>query len=432
MGDSMQTGLSLTRRLQVAQRILATKLRFSIATTELFSRIEKIRGQLKLASSKTAAASHLMTAHRTTRSPKRQIKIEKILLKNDLLAKDIMTPLLPNSGAGRDFWDKRVIKMKEKKDDERGVLVVSFDVFGQMAAFYDMAAILRDYYFVLEPSWSGYCLPGVLQFLNHPNDRVIVQSPEKLDYDFLQRLNSNLIPIEIGASNWVDDRTFNDLGLKKEYDCVMVSHFGDLKRHFVLFDALRTINDPSFRVCLIGEPWGGRTREDLLDLARYYGVAQCLDIYQLVSAEEVNRLLNLSKVNILLSRKEGANRSIFEGLFANVPGIVLKSNCGVNKNYINEYSGRLIEDDGLAEALIWFRSNPTTIQPRKWALNNISCQISTRRLEEMLQGIAKDMGNKWTGKLTTKVNRPEFEYYDETLSKFDFEHYSLTRVHQAH
>ena len=46
---------------------------------------------------------------------------------------------------------------------------------------------------------------------------------EELDLEFIKRLNSNLIPIELGPNNWVDERVFDDLKLEKKYDCVMVA-----------------------------------------------------------------------------------------------------------------------------------------------------------------------------------------------------------------
>lgn len=70
-------------------------------------------------------------------------------------------------------------------------------------------------------------------------------------------------------------------------------------------------------------------------------------------------------MNILLSLKEGSNRAIFEGFFANTPAIVLKSNIGVNKSYINEQTGRLIREDELPEALVEFRSSFSRYSPRK-------------------------------------------------------------------
>lgn len=417
--------LSVRRRLQLAVRIVKTRFRFSLTAAELYSMISSAKGRLKLSQSKPLAAENYMTAHRTTRNPARQIRLERRMQRHGLWTAAVLDPLLPKQGAGREFWPKRVIKMKERSAGERGALVISFDVFGQMAAFYDLRSIMRDYHLILEPSWSGYCVADVMQFVNYPEFKVIVQAAERLDFDFLRRINSNLIPIDIGASNWVDDRTFRDLGLEKDYDCVMVSHFGDLKRHYHLFDSLRKIGDPSYRVCLIGEPWGGRSRTDLEDLARYYGVLDNLDIYQQISADEVNRLLNRAKVNVLLSRKEGANRSIFEGLFANVPGIVLATNCGVNKTYINEHTGKLVRDNELADALRWFRSNYRSLNPRKWALENISCRVSTRRLEEMLREIAGEQREPWTQPLVPKVNRPEFEFYDQELTPFDFARYAI-------
>ncbi len=334
-----------------------------------------------------------------------------------------MRSLLTAPPSEQQYWARRLITLKEPTARARGVLCIGFDVFGQLAVTHDMAAILRDYHLVLEPSWSGYCAPELLQFLAYPDQAVVVQTPDKLDFAFLQRLDRNLLPIEIGASNWVDHRVFRDLGEAKRYDCIMIAHFGDLKRHQVLFDAMRRIGDPSFRACLVGEPFGGRTRADLELLAAYYGVRSSIDIFERVPPEQVNALLNASKVNVLLSVKEGANRAIFEGLFANVPGIVLAANRGVNKDYVNEHTGCLIDERDLAETLLWFRANAGSIKPRSWAMANIAPEVSTRRLEEVLRDLAASRGEPWEGGLVVKVNRPEFEYFDRTLTPIDLSKY---------
>lgn len=415
--------MKISKRIKTALRILQTRIKFSPATSEVFSSIARLAGFVSRASSPVKAANWYMQAHRTTRSVGRQIAIEKTLRNGNYFRSEIITQLLPREEVDSEFFPKRVIVLKEPSPGERGVIVISFDVFGQLSINYRIDSILKDYFIVLEPSWSSYCTPEILQFINYLDTRVVVQAAEKLDYDFMNRLNANFIPVDIGASNWVDDRLFVDLKLPKEFDCIMVSHWGDLKRHYHLFEALNQIRDRSLRVCLIGESRMGRTRADLLDLADYYGVRSQLSIFENIPSAEVNRLVNQSKVNILLSRKEGANRGIFEGFFANVPGIVLRSNRGVNKNYINEFTGKLIEENELASALVWFRDNYATLEPRKWALENISCHVSTKKIEECLKQAAASVGEPWTKSIVPKVNCPEFDYYDSRLSAFDFAKY---------
>ncbi len=121
----------------------------------------------------------------------------------------------------------------------------------------------------------------------------------------------------------------------------------------------------------------------LIDL---YGVRKHLDIYQSLPPPEVNRVLNQSKVNLILSLREGANKSVFEGFFADVLGIVLRHNIGINKSHINEYTGRLIDERELPQVLLWFREHYRDFRPREWAMQNISPHATTAKLERHFAG----------------------------------------------
>jgi glycosyltransferase involved in cell wall biosynthesis len=372
-------------------------------------------GILFLAVDRAKGVSYLMQAHRSTRQKSRQIKIESIFRKKSLLSKGLMRELVVIKEDSPQLLRKRIFILKEPTMDEKGVLIVSFDTFGYLGLKCDMDRIFRDYFLVLEPSWAGYCTPELMQFLDYNDTKIIVQATEKLDFDFLERLSSNLIPVKIGASNWVDERVFKDLGLEKEYDSIMIAQWGEFKRHHIYFDAIRKTGIVNYKACLVGAAWGGRTKQDIEELIAYYGLEKNIDIFEKLNPEDVNVLLNKSKVGVLLSLKEGSNRAIFEGIFANVPAIVLKDNIGVNKDYINNNTGVLINRDELPEMLIHFRGNWHNYKPREWAMNNISCTQSTQAIEKLLRNAAAELNIQWTRCIEVKVNRPEFEYYDRNV-----------------
>jgi glycosyltransferase involved in cell wall biosynthesis len=414
-------------RYSTLLKIISTELKFNGFTSELFGLYNISVGLIILAFNRLKAADKFMRAHRATRSAPLQKFIEKLMRTFNLYRGEIMKALIIVKEDDKELLAKRIFVLKEPRQGEKGVLIVSFDIFGYLGLRHNMKKILNDYSLILEPSWSGYCAPEIMQFLSYPENKIIVQATEKLDYEFIRRLHGNLIPIDIGASNWVDERIFDDLNLEKIYDCIMVAQWGLFKRHHILFDAIKKLKDPSYRACLIGAAWGGRTRQDIEELIAYYGLKNNIDIFEKLRPEEVNELLNKSKVGVLLSRKEGSNRAIFEGMFANVPAIVLKDNTGVNKSYINDKTGVLIDRSELGHYLDWFRENYGKFQPRKWALENITCQISTARLEELLKRVAEESGQCWSRGIETKVNRPEFQFYDSNieLKQLDLDKYPL-------
>jgi glycosyltransferase involved in cell wall biosynthesis len=296
---------------------------------------------------------------------------------------------------------------------ERGVILVSFTTsFSYFYHHTDLESLLRWFTVVLEPSWAGYCLEDILLWSGPGFPPVVVQATERRDFEFLRRLDSNLVPVEFGASNWVDDRVFRKLdGVTKRYDVIYVANYKPVKRHHVLFRAVKEIGDPSFKVALVCTPWGG-TRRTVLDLIEYYGIERNVDIYEGISAAALNELMNASKVSVLLSLKEGSNRGIFEGFFADVPAVVLENNVGVNKAYINERTGRLVGERALARTLLHFREHWREFRPREWAIERIAAPVTTRALQEILVELADRERLPWTVTLRTKVNRPEVEYYE--------------------
>lgn len=312
---------------------------------------------------------------------------------------------------------KRTIVLKNPKYNndgllERGVLLVKFTpTLKSLYYYYDIKQILIHYHLVLEPSWAGYCDPDILMLVNITQDPVYVGTSEKTDYEFVKRLESNLIPLNFGASNWVDLDVFKPLDIKKEYDAIMVAVWRMYKRHHILLKAVSKLKDNNYKLALVGVPYKS-SREEIERMIDYYDIRKNVDIYEKLKPEEVNILLNKSKVNILLSKKEGSNRTIFEGFFAGIPGIVLKNNIGVNKSYINDSTGVLISERELPCTLKYFKENYGKYKPRKWAMNNISPVRTTEILNSAIKKYALLKGEEWSEDITIKVNRPELVYYN--------------------
>ena len=415
------------RRLRIYRIVLQTRIRYSGTTMDIFSRLLFLIGRLLLLVDRTTAAAYILRAHRNARTVKRQRRIETLMKGHGLLQPEIVGGLVPTSFRHEQFFYGRVLKVKERHESEKGVLIVKFsETFSKLRREFDVARILEDYYVVLEPSYSGFCDPEILYFMEYSEHPVIVQAADQMDVDFINRLDSNLIPINIGSSDWTNDRIFHPLGSEKIYDCIMVALWNDIKRHYLLFQAMRQMRDPDYRVCLVGGGWG-RLMQDYKEMAACYGVLDQIDFYEMVPSDEVNRLLNLSRLNLLLTLKEGANKSIFEGFFADVPGLILSNNIGVNRNYINEHTGVIVDQHTLAEALHDLKTGPRSFSPHAWAMEHISCEASTRKLEALLRKTAAERGVPFTGRLSVKVN-PEMDYYheDDRLSPFEYDNYRKT------
>jgi glycosyltransferase involved in cell wall biosynthesis len=311
-----------------------------------------------------------------------------------------------------------VLKSPRENDRvvEKGVLLLKnterLDTFRRCVA---MPSLLEHYSLILEPSWSGYANPKLLSFCIFRNNPIVVMSPCRADLQFLERLNSNLRPTPTGASDWVDPRVFRPLdGQDKRFDAVMVARWTLLKRHHLLFRALNRVGDRSYRVALVASNIAGDSdRRTILSMIDEYRLADQITVFEDLEPSRVNEILNQSKVNLLLSRQEGSNRSLFEGFFAGIPGLAFANNIGIPITHFTPQTGRLIAEHDLPGALLYFREHWAQFDPRPWALANIAPEVTTARLNLLLRQLAQQRHEPWTQDIACKTNGPELLYYPD-------------------
>jgi len=303
---------------------------------------------------------------------------------------------------------------------EKGALLLSFtERFRTFRYCVDVAAFLKHYVLILEPSWSGRTDPDILFFARYYDHPVIVMTTEGRDYYFLKNLGTNLIPVNMDVCDYVNPLLFRPIiDKEKFYNVIMVARYAVYKRHHALFRVLRKLNDPSLRVALAGINTPDQLKE-IQTLIKYYQVDRNLTLFEKLSSEDLNLLLNRSKVNLVLSLQEGGNRALFEGFFAGVPGIVLINNIGISKHHFNSQTGLLIDEKDLGDIILYFRKHWSKYNPRSWAMKNISPDKTIQKLNRMLKKLAHQRGEKWTRDAVTICNEykgPAY-YPDETIGR---------------
>ncbi len=307
----------------------------------------------------------------------------------------------------------------ENRIIEKGAILLKYGSgFNAFAQCTELSLLLQDYVLILEPGWSGYANPTLLPFTSFSEHPIIVMATEIQDYQFLTRLQSNLIPVRFGASDWANPSIFKPTaGIEKRYDAVMVAKWARFKRHHILFQAIQRLRDTSFRLALVALSFPPY-REEIETLLDIYHIRPNVRIFEDLSQQELNKILNQSKVNILLSLQEGSNRSLFEGFFAGVPGLALKNSIGLQKDYFTPQTGKLIKEKNLGAKLLYFREHWPDFNPRTWALANISPEKTTGKLNTVLKELAKKRGEQWTCDIVAKYNAPNLAYYpDERVAK---------------
>jgi hypothetical protein len=175
----------------------------------------------------------------------------------------------------------------------------------------------------------------------------------------------------------------------------MVANWSRVKRHWLLFEALKDM-PRRLRVVLVGRNAPGRTEREILDEAHAFGVKQDLELHTNLEIDEVAALQCDARISCIFSQREGSCVSVAESLFAGSPVAMMEEAHVGAKTYINYWTGELLRRPGLAGALERFHDQSERYAPREWAQVNISCSQTSERLNRFLRDWARATGKPWT------------------------------------
>lgn len=320
----------------------------------------------------------------------------------------------PNDDDPERQGDLMIVKPYDPATGERGVLMIKYsESILALPAMFDLGALASRYMIVIEPSSWGYQDARFLLYLGSDLD-VLVQSPRQADYDFIDDLQNNLVPVRVGAGEWGDPTVFRPraAGKQANFDVVMVAAWDPLKRHEVFFRAaaqLKRQRGRALRFSLIGYNMGW-TREPIERLLRQYELESNCTLFQDIPHEEVARIIADSKMSLLLSQREGANKAIYESMFCGTPVIVYRHQCGINLDHVNARTGMLAADDELADAILYVLGHSAAFDPRGWAMENAGHPNATRKINAALSELARHRGLPWTRDIVAKKNAPNLRY----------------------
>lgn len=299
--------------------------------------------------------------------------------------------------------------LKAPREGERGVLLIFFTHASEwFLTAYDVRRVFERFTVVLEPSW-GLCPEPYWAYYAARDTPALCQAMTDETADAIGVSGMPLVPLRFGAQDWVDENLFRPLGREKQFDVIMVANFAKLKRHTVLYKALRAMPGPPLKVALVGHAWE-RTQEEFEAEMRAYGVDKQCTLYRNLEADQVNEMLNRSRVAVLLTRIEGGNRALMEATAAGVPAVVYRYIVGPRLSQINPQTGLFADDHELGAALREVLADPQRFQPRRWFEANSGSRNMHARLNQELRRQAALRGEPWTQDIAAKVNNPMPDY----------------------
>lgn len=273
-----------------------------------------------------------------------------------------------------------------------------------------MKALSKEFEIVIEPSWSGYGLEQFLFLETELNTTVYFLTSATEDKDLLEGISDKLIPINLGSGSWVDPRIFFNKEVTREYDLVMVANYHPIKRVHRFFEIISR-NEFGIKAALVCAGHGSERKliQDYLAVNHYPN----LEIFEDLSQNQLNTLLNKAKYNCLLTLKEGSNRSLYEGAVAGAIPILVESNVGVDKQKIDEI-GYVLPLSEISEFVL--NTYPENYSLKKPAMS----RQHLGSINAVIEIVNKHSGSEYNiSEIAQKVNNPEMQYYDspEVYSK---------------
>lgn len=398
---------------QEGMRWLHTRLKKPIAYTLVYSGIV-----LQMVGALTYGLKLILFGRRVYNVPRATVIIQSICHQHGIMTTEFQALLYHDPNRPVRVFGRRVLILKmptivDKKVIEKGAMLFKFsETF--IPTYHTLNVNLFAKYFriILEPSSSGYSTEEILVWTTLNTEKVVILSPYDGDFEFLSELKTNLVPLKLGAADWVNPEIFYKLDdVPKKYDAIYVANFNPVKRveRYIRAVVNITRQKSNYHAALVCAGLGSTERE-IMAIINWARTKSNISFFNTMAQSELNKLLNQSKVNMLLSLREGANKGLSEGLFSGTPALLLSENIGVNRASINDLTGKIVPDAELEDTLIWFSDHYDEFKPHDWANEYLSPTASTKSLAESLAEIDAADGLSWSRDLYPKVNQPELAY----------------------
>jgi len=296
---------------------------------------------------------------------------------------------------------------------EKGVLYCSFEYnWMKLVANHDVRRFLQEYLLVGASSSSPTDHAVLANLCGLSDDPAFIGISNRSDLTRYRIFSPDIYPLPIMACDWIDPEDFSPKAhANRTIDIVMVAHFHTLKRHWLLFEALRTMRK-DLNIVLIGRNINERTDHLLKNEARAMGVPQQLTILRNLEIEEVIRYLCEAKISVLLSKREGSCVAVTESMFADTPVAIMDDAYIGSGAYINPQTGKILRRSRLAYALTGMIERSATYTPRAWAKAHIPAQATSTKLNTILKQYCHKAGRPWTSDIAPMCWRYVPRYLD--------------------
>jgi glycosyltransferase involved in cell wall biosynthesis len=266
----------------------------------------------------------------------------------------------------------------------------------RLIAHHDARRFFQKYLLVGASSWSPPDYASFANLAGLSDDPIFIGISNVTDVGDYQLFNPVIAAVPLMACDWIDPERYHPRPYaSREIDILMVANWLPFKRHWLLFEALRRM-DQRLRVVLIGHGGHGRTADDVWREARLFGVRQELELLTNVGTNDIVDYQCNSKIGALFSDREGSCVAVTESMFADAPVAMMKDAHVGAKAHINAQTGALVTRGTIHLELSALLERAGDMNARAWATSNISCQKSSELLNRQLRDYCQESGQPWT------------------------------------
>lgn len=275
----------------------------------------------------------------------------------------------------------------------KGAIIMS-DVDSTLVKF----PTIKDYFYIIERrGWEGINMSKYADIKLVEDLSVWKETTKKFPEAIL---------LDIAGADFVDTDKFKPLNIEKEYTGIQISTWQKFKRPELFFYGIKLLPDKKFLKfghLIYGNEEELNYKNKFIHLSRKDSLNVDLPYADLRDnkglpndSEEINLLINKSKMGILTSKIEGINRFKLECLSANIPVLVPNDVNTPLKKHINDKTGLFYDPtpEGLAEAINIVEENYSSFSPREYVLRNTGSKNSMVKLKKALESLAKRDGSK--------------------------------------
>lgn len=310
---------------------------------------------------------------------------------------------------------RTIILKAPGENGEKGVIFVYFEYnwMKLLSGIESFEIFNRQYEVIFAASWSPTNFDMLALALSKIKGNIYVQPANFDDVKVLEAYHPRIKCLDSLACDWVHPRYFTPLPqVGRDIDILMVANWAPFKRHWEFFKVLARM-PADLKVTCVGQPEGKHGLEQIKNLKDHYKVPQQIDFFQSLKIGEVTDLQCRSKINVILSLREGGCVAGPEALFAGAALAMRGDACIGSMAYINEETGIRLVAGRIAEQLMDLLERSVSMTPHQWAGKYISSTRTTHKLNAFFAKEAEIDGRPWESDLVEMCYRPYPTYVNE-------------------